>query len=256
MLAMTLVVVLTGCTAGGDKAPSPASVATPVTVTAHLAAATADSLQLVWRFQLQDQWYLYGPFRNDTGFAPSVTLSLPDGWTAGPLHFPPPTRKVLPGDILDHVYQEELLLTQTVHLGVANDRPAELAATVNWLVCKDLCVPGQAALTVAIDRPTDEGTRLLARAEASRPRPLAPDVYRTERGTNSIALTVPGAARLVFIPSEDAPLFEDLLADGKADGEVLNLRLRPATMALTPFSGLLSIHYKNGDMIVGTLMLP
>ena len=222
----------------------------------HLASVAPDSLNLVWRLQIADQWYLYAPYRNDTGFPPSVSLELPAGWTAGPLQFPAPQRKVLPGSILDHVYFEELVLTQTLLTG-GNPIPAEgLTANLFWLACRDLCVPGQATLTVPVTGPDPAAAALRQTALAARPTRLPAGTVQIQRDAATIELEVAGALELVFIPAEAGPLLVDLLQDGSAAGPSLTLRLRPGGAAQEPLAGLLLINHKDGRRQAGTIVIP
>jgi thiol:disulfide interchange protein DsbD len=223
----------------------------------HLAAAMPDSLHLVWRFALADQWYLYSPYRNDTGFPPSISLELPAGWTAGPLRFPIPERKILPGGILDHIHPRDLVLTQTVTTG-GQPLPTEgVKASLFWLACRELCVPGQATLIVpVVGEPDLRAATLWNEARRSQPIPLPAASYQIVREASLIRVTVPGASRLEFIPAEDGPLLENLLRDGVADGQTLTLHLRPGPDAAKPLTGLLSIDHNDGRRAAGTIHLP
>jgi DsbC/DsbD-like thiol-disulfide interchange protein len=239
--------------AGGAR---PRADTAQVAVSVLVAAATPDRVDLVWRFRPADRWYLYAPYRNDTGFPPSVTFDLPEGWVAGPLEFPAPARKVLPGEILDHVYPSELLVTQTLHTGGRAAPGGKVSANLFWLACKDLCVPGQAVLEVPVGEPDPAAGELWERARLARPLPLPQDAVTIARDQAAIRLTVPGAARLVFIPAEDGPVLENLLQDGAAEAETLRLRLRPTDAATEPLAGLLMVSYQDGRSITGTILIP
>lgn len=263
-VAILLVALIASSQVASARAQTP-SQATAVTPSVHLALATPDSLHLVWRFEIQERWYLYAPYRNDTGFAPSVNLKLPEGWTAGPLRFPVPERKVLPGQILDHVYHGELLATQTLYTGGnpaprsgsenAIDTATNLSAKLYWLACRELCVPGQATLEVPIDMAA-EAAALWDRARKKQPTPLPGEAVHIERDETSVRLTVPDAGKLLFIPAEGGPMLANLLHDGVGEGESLTLRLRPGPAAHEPLEGLLFIDYKNGQDLTGTIRIP
>jgi DsbC/DsbD-like thiol-disulfide interchange protein len=236
---------------------SSSSTTTPqVTATVHLASVNPDSLQLIWRFVMQDRWYLYAPYRNDTGFPPSVTMALPDGWKAGPLQFPVPQRKILPGHILDHVYHDELLVTQTIDRG-ATPETGFLTAQLHWLACRDLCVPGHATFSIPIDAaPDSTAAELWERARRGQPAPFPDGIVLIERTMDSIKLTVPTAHKMVFIPGDSGPLLANLLHEGVREGDSLILQVRPNAKAQDPLDGLLSINYKDGPGITGTIRIP
>ena len=47
------------------------------------AAVPGATLWLALDFVIDDEWHIYWPGHNDSGFAPQWTLSLPEGWTEG-----------------------------------------------------------------------------------------------------------------------------------------------------------------------------
>jgi thiol:disulfide interchange protein DsbD len=231
------------------------SVARPVTVDVRVAAADSGSVTLWWRFDLADRWHVYGPFRNDTGFPPSVTLALPEGWTTELWGWPVPERSVLEGGILDHVYHHRLELAQTVRpaAGAALD---EARARVAWLACRDLCIPGDTTLTVPLTAAVDpEAAAALARLRSRVPGPLPAGTATVERSPDLVTITVPGALALRFVPDPEGPLAVDLAADGAARGEQLAIRLRPESGDRTALTGLLIIDHKNGDQVAGTIVI-
>jgi thiol:disulfide interchange protein DsbD len=231
--------------------------AAPVTVSAEIAAADRDSLVLLWTFDLADPWHLYGPHRNDTGQPPSVRLDLPDGWRAGPLEgWPVPERHVIADVILDHIYERRLRLRQTVH-HPRGARPREIAAELNWLVCADLCVPGDTLLTLDLPGPASAAAaNRLAAQRAATPGPL-PAAAATARATaDGVVVTAPGALRLEFVPDARGPDMVDAIADAVRDGEELHLRLERDSDAAGPLSGLLIIHHPDDRKTRGTITVP
>ena len=96
-------------------------------------------------------WHTYWRNPGDAGQPTAIAWTLPAGWRAGPIRWPAPER-FLAGPIMNYVYTGEVYLP--VELAVpASARPgqtAQLKAAVNWLVCKDICIPEQAALTLDV----------------------------------------------------------------------------------------------------------
>jgi DsbC/DsbD-like thiol-disulfide interchange protein len=226
-----------------------------VTVSAEIAAAAPDSLVLLWSFDLADGWHLYGPHRNDTGQPPTVALDLPDGWRAGPLEgWPVPSRHVVADLILDHIYEERLVLRQTLH-HPADPEAIEAAARVRWLVCAEMCVPGDTLLTVPLPGPIAGGADArLAQQRATAPAPLSLP-YETDRRDDLLTITVPGARRLTLIPDTEGPGLADLIADGEVEGSTLRLRLDPDPADRAAFTGLLVIDHNNRQT-AGTIVVP
>lgn len=233
-LAAALVLAL-----AGPVVAAPAA----VTVSVDVAARDASSVTLRWRLDLADGWYVYGPFRNDAGFPPSVQLDLPDGWRAGPLRWPAPERHLLTGGILDHVYHHRLEMVQTLRRDPSAAAAVRATARVQWLACRTSCVPGDTTLSVDTAAPLSGD---LAAALAAVPGPLPDGAATARRRDSAVEIVAPGARALTVIPAEDAPLLLDLAGDGHVPGDRLVLRFLPGAAAPPPFQALLIIDHESG----------
>lgn len=247
-----------GCRRGPAPTPvpdaaAPAAEAPRVSLTATVepaAVAPGGAVTLAWRLAATPGWHFYWDGRNDSGFAPRQKLLLPEGWTAGPLQWPAPERLVSPGDILDHVYHDEVVLLQEIT--APRDAAAgrrELRADWQWLACKDSCVPGRdsLAITVAVDptaaaaAPTGSSPALAA-ARARLPLPLPAGLVTTTWDGAVLHIVRQGGTpdgRLTFMPAVDCAELADLLNDG--EGEELALHLAPAAAGNDPVRGLLLV---------------
>ena len=100
---------------------------------------------------MQPHWHIYWHNPGDAGMATSIDWQLPDGWRASPLHWPVPIRFLQPGDIVGYGYENQVLLMADVT--VPADAPTgtfSLAAHAEWLVCKDVCIPGEASPAIEV----------------------------------------------------------------------------------------------------------
>jgi len=101
-------------------------------------------------FKLEPGWHVYWKNAGDSGEPPRIKWTLPEGISAEPLMFPAPKRLPL-GPLMDFGYEDEVLfpfkldVAKTVKAG-----PAVLHAKVDWLVCREVCIPGKAELEEAI----------------------------------------------------------------------------------------------------------
>ena len=132
-------------------------------------------------FQLEKGWHIYWTNPGDSGEAARVKWDLPAGFRAGSLLWPIPQR-IEDHSLIDYGYLNEVLLpveiTSPATLGGSAE--AQLSATVNWLVCREICIPGRA--TIGLTRPIRKGTAgptsplhsLFAQARANLPRPAPP----------------------------------------------------------------------------------
>jgi DsbC/DsbD-like thiol-disulfide interchange protein len=248
-----LALLLAGC--GGkdeESSDSPASAVDVSHAFSHAAAVPGQTIQVLYRFKLAPDWHLYGPFVNDSGFAPSVDLDLPPGWEAGPLQWPAPERYLMPGQLLDHVYRDQLVLVQdwlvpdTALPGTTVKVPAKL----NWLVCKDMCVPGSAeihlALAVAETSNPSPDRAEIQQALAALPVPSPPRALEVAKNGSTIILKVTDARVLEFYPHENSAPLLDLIADGRAEGTDLPLRLKSGAADQPRLRGILHQQLADG----------
>jgi hypothetical protein len=222
-------------------------------------AVPGEAVTLVWRFAMAKEWHLYWMGRNDSGYPPRIDLKLPAGWVAGGLQWPVPERYVSPGDILDHVYFEELVLVQK--LGAPHHAPMDgsitVEADIQWLACKEMCVPGRSAMTLEIpvrshaETPDPNSATV---AVARLPGALPENALDTEWEGPVFRIGHPGVRRLTFMPTDDCGPLVDLLKDGQ--GERLALRFKPKGETAGPVRGLITIENNGGQVQTYRIDLP
>src|SRR5262245_2216893 len=162
------------------------------------------------RLQMDEGWHTYWKNPADSGLPTRMAWRLPEGLTAGPLLWPRPERISAP-PLMSYGYEREVLLP--VEIAVAPSlKPGasvELAGRVDWLECREACIPGKAELSLVLP----------VRAEPPRPGPLAGSFAAT-RSLLPVAArdwkvearrTSAGALALVFdaagAPARDAYFF-------------------------------------------------
>ncbi len=243
-LVVAVIPVLAGCDAGGpdDRDPVQVSVSSD-----YPAAVPGQSITLVWRFKLAPDWHLYWIGRNDSGFAPTIDLDLPEGWIAGGLQWPAPERHLSEGDILDHVYRDELVLLQKVGIPAAPpiSGQVDLTARIEWLACKDSCVPGKDVVALTIKRSDHRrGQRSAAYTTAhdKLPRPVPAGLLTTRWQGGTFHVSGPAGAQLQFMPTVDCGELVDLIRDGLGPDLALRFQAREGTVG--PVRGLITIEEK------------
>ena len=93
-------------------------------------------------------WHSYW-INAGTGYPTTITWTLPEGFTAGPIVWPAPAAvKDSHGTITGNGYEDQVFLfTQiTPPADLAPGSSVTLQATAEWLMCKDSCMPGDATL--------------------------------------------------------------------------------------------------------------
>jgi len=226
LLLLALGLTMAGC---GKSGPDDLNQVFVTVSTDYEAAVPGESVTLVWRFKLASDWHLYWIGRNDSGFAPTIDLDLPPGWIAGGLQWPTPERHLSEGDILDHIYRDELILLQKigVPVGAATSGKAALVGRVEWLACKDSCVPGKSTVSFEIPLAAQHGNRVSPVVEATRdamPKPLPTGLLTTRWVGQTFQVLGPPGAELQFMPTVDCGDLVNLIKDGQ--GARLSLRFQ------------------------------
>ncbi|HTH53643.1 MAG TPA: thioredoxin family protein [Edaphobacter sp.] len=173
----------------GDGGPGPvkAQHLTAELVSLAPSIAPGGTLEVGLVITLEEKWHVYWINAGDSGEPPKITWTLPRGVTAGPMQFPIPSRLPL-GPLMDFGYEDEVAfpvkLTATKDL---KPGPIHLDAKVNWLVCREVCIPGRAhlGLNLTVDpKATAPAQPVGALGEALGliPKPLPSDMKLTITG--------------------------------------------------------------------------
>jgi thiol:disulfide interchange protein len=113
----------------------------------HLYRGDGDHLGLY--FKLESGWHIYWQNAGDSGEPPHIRWTLPDGISVGALLFPPPKRLPL-GPLMDFGYENEVLFPMRVTTSEKSPvGPATFHAKVDWLVCREVCIPEKAELDLS-----------------------------------------------------------------------------------------------------------
>ena len=152
VLTLVLAMVAALCAAApGARAASVKTTHVEAELIAETRTATpGQALYVALHQKIIPGWHTYWRNPGDAGEATSLDWTLPSGWSAGPIIWPEPER-FLSGPLMNYVFSTEVYLPVTIEVP-ADARPGRttLAATVNWLVCKDVCVPETVKLTLPV----------------------------------------------------------------------------------------------------------
>ncbi len=149
---------------------------------------------------LDKGWHTYWRNPGDAGEATTLAWTLPTGWHAGDPVWPTPKRLPV-GPIMNYGYEGEVLLPVPIQVPI-NAKPGQtvtLAVKAQFLVCADVCIPGQAALTLAlpvvagVPAPDQTWSALIANALASAPKPAGLTAH-FETSSGHLQLAIAGSA--------------------------------------------------------------
>jgi thiol:disulfide interchange protein DsbD len=245
--AVLSVLLLTGCAATPSAGPPPEDPYGPSHARVRLisestALIPGQTATLGVAVDLEPGWHTYWDGLNDTGFPLSLEPVLPEGYTLGTLQWPAPERHVSTGEILDHIYHDQvtLLLPVAIPADAAPNSSVTLSANVSWLTCREACIPGQDSLSITLSvlpedvaPPPAGGAATRARFERARARipgplpgsPTSPVRYAWQQDGTTLVIEAPGAYRMAFFPYRDSAPLASLIRDGEVEGGVLSLGL-------------------------------
>lgn len=194
----------------------------------------------VWlgvRFQLEPQWHIYWINPGDSGGPPTVLWEAPSGVAVGDFEWPAPQRIPL-GPLVNYGYKGDVVLPFPVKAtAAAAGKPVTLTASLRWLVCHDVCIPGRARLAITLPVVEAERGQVAgwaqeiadARGRVPKPAPAAWTASAVPAGgdfTLAVTLDRPAPSSAVFFPLEASQVDESAPQKVEASGRRLRLTLR------------------------------
>jgi thiol:disulfide interchange protein len=147
-LLLTAVALL--CATGARAAPVAAEHVEAELIAEQTGWLPGSTQWVALRLKPEQGWHTYWRNPGDSGLPTTLQWKLPDGFKAGDIVWPWPHMEKL-GDLTNYGYSSETLhlVPITVPAKVAGTE-ATLQATAKWLVCKDICIPGTAELSLTL----------------------------------------------------------------------------------------------------------
>jgi thiol:disulfide interchange protein len=209
----------------GDGGPGPvkAQHLTAEMVSLAPSIAPGGTLQVGLVLTLEEHWHVYWINAGDSGEPPKITWTLPTGITAAPMQFPIPSRLPL-GPLMDFGYEDSVAFpVQITAADSLKPGPIHLDAKVDYLVCREVCIPGKAhlGLNLTVDPAATAPAQpvgALGEALSLIPAPLPPGATATVTGGKSdLVLTLITGQRIT--DAEFYPFDQDQIANA-ADQDI------------------------------------
>ncbi len=202
-------------------------------------AAPGSTVYVALRQKIVPGWHTYWRNPGDAGQATALTWTLPKGVTAGDILWPTPERYAS-GPLMNYVFSKQVYLPVPITVP-ADAKPGQvltLKAAADWLVCKDVCVPEDAALS--LDLPIEASPRTdplagnaIAETLAAAPKPAGLKA-RFTTSPSGLTLSVTGAAvkgrdvgHAYFFPYNGAVIDQAQAQAAQAGPNGLTLTLPP-----------------------------
>ncbi len=132
-------------------APIQVDYATVELISEYDAVVPGQSFDLAVRFDLEEHWHIYWKNPGASGLSTTIDWVLPESIEAGEIQWPAPERIQL-GGLVNYGYEEEAVFIVTLQAPEDLKLGSDLAITANlfWLICKETCLPGEAALDLVL----------------------------------------------------------------------------------------------------------
>jgi DsbC/DsbD-like thiol-disulfide interchange protein/cytochrome c biogenesis protein CcdA len=156
-------------------------------------------------------WHGYWLNPGDAGLPMEVKWQLPDGFSAGPLRYPVPTRLEV-ADLMNYVYEQDYAVLVRLKVPSSARGTIPIRADARWLACTDkICVPEQGEFS--LDLPVGAGTPERAQFDDWRrvlPRPLVSLGHFAIAGDKlRVAIPIPASVAVgepYLFPITDGPV--------------------------------------------------
>jgi DsbC/DsbD-like thiol-disulfide interchange protein len=220
--------------------------------------AAGHPFNLALRFELEKGWHVYWVNPGDSGEPPRVTWDLPAGIKAGAIEWPAP-RRLGTATIVDYGYEDAVTLVVPMRADetLSSQDPAQIAANVKVLVCREMCIPGKAQVSLTLPvksqpPPTNsQSTHFFTEARKAWPRP-APASWKFDIAQTNDSFVLTGNLGRKITDAIFFPLAESQVSNAAAQTLVptatgFTLTLRKSDQLLKPIARLKGILVLSGE---------
>jgi thiol:disulfide interchange protein DsbD len=165
------------------------------------AIVPGEGFDVAVRFKMEPHWHIYWKNPGASGLPLEITWDLPEGIEAGEIEWPAPKRIPLAG-LVNYGYEgtATFIVPMTASEGLAVGQTLTLKADLFWLICKEICLPGDASLerTLPVADSSEIGPEKAAFVAARASQPKVPDDWTVSAAMDDgailleiVGLTVP-----------------------------------------------------------------
>jgi thiol:disulfide interchange protein DsbD len=209
-------------------------------------------------FHLEKGWHIYWVNPGDSGQPPHVEWHLPAGLSAAEIDWPTP-RRLGTSTIVDFGYEDAVMLLVPVRASstLPANQTAQLGAELSVLVCREICTPGKAqvSLTLPIKSiPPEVDARvseLFTAARKSLPRRAPRDwEFNVSDQNDSFVLTAKlgrQTTRAAFFPLEESQVDNSAPQKVVPSATGFQLTLRKSDQLLKPIKRLKGVLELSSD---------
>ena len=212
-------------------------------------AVPGKPLGLIWKINLDPHWHIYYKNPGDSGLPPEITT---ETGALTPLTFPTPKRIDI-DPITNYGYENEVMFGTSLTLPEDMAQgPQNISLNLEYLYCKDICLPGSAKLNLPLNIGTSEESNpayppLLAQYQSTQPQPWPTSIPLPTLTQNNQTLMLGGLPQGItsaqFIPAEEGQI-HDFAPQIKQETTLL-LTADEQSLTQPPLSGILILDDKS-----------
>jgi len=200
--------------------------------------APGETFRAAVLLSLAPGWHVYWKNPGDAGTPTVVRWNLPSNFAAPTaIDWPTPRYFTMPGNIRSIGYDGEVAIVSTFRAPMDWRGAAPLVAEVQWLACKEQCIPGRATLRSTLNvggAPVPINQEFFSRWETRMPRRVAAPTT----GEGPLTVQQVGGTYLVHVRGERAmqepTVFISFAGERGYSSRVRELGGPEATLELTP----------------------
>ncbi|NUN07562.1 MAG: hypothetical protein HUU54_00120 [Ignavibacteriaceae bacterium] len=98
---------------------------------------------------IEEEWYTYWINPGDAGMAPDIKIDLPVGFELIDIQYPAP-EKFESDEVVSFGYKDSIMFVLRIKNKITTAGTYPITIDCSWLVCKEVCLPGNASLTFNI----------------------------------------------------------------------------------------------------------
>ena len=134
-----------------SAAPIQAQYATLELISDRAQIAPGESFTLAVHIELEPHWHLYWINPGASGLPLELDWQLPEGLSAGEIQWPTPERILLAG-LMSYGYKDQVtyLIPFQASESLQPGQILQISADAFWLICKEICLPGDAVLQIEL----------------------------------------------------------------------------------------------------------
>ena len=132
-------------------APQTVGAVTVDLIAEQSAAVPGQTLTVALDFELETHWHLYWENPGASGLPVEIEWNLPEGFVAGEIEWPAPERIEL-GGLMSYAYEDAVTLMVPISVPdtAVVGESVTIAGDAFWLACKEMCLPGDAKLSLEL----------------------------------------------------------------------------------------------------------